>query len=90
MSMDFRHALDEIAAQAQGAVGAVDVDGLRARVRRRRTQGVVVRSVGGLAAVGVLAASVALLGGGEPRTGSGRGARRDRDTDAERDPDPDP
>lgn len=64
MSTDVRNALDEIAAQAQGAVRAVDLDRLRSRVRRRRTQGAVVRSVGGLAVVGVVAASLTLLGDG--------------------------
>lgn len=64
MSMDFGRALDEITVAAQGAVRPVQVDGIRARVRRRRTQGVALRSVGGVAVVGAVVASLSLLGGG--------------------------
>ncbi|WP_315092907.1 hypothetical protein [uncultured Cellulomonas sp.] len=63
MSMDFGRALDDIAAQAQGALRPVEVGGVQARIQRRRTQGVVVRSVGGVAVVGAVVASLTLPGG---------------------------
>lgn len=64
MNTDLGRALRDITGEAEHAVRAVDVPGVRSRVRRRRTQGVVARSGGALAAVAAVVVSVSLLGGG--------------------------
>ena len=66
MSMDLGRALRDITAGAAVATRPVDVDRARSRVRRRRTQGVALRSVGGLAVVGAVVTAVALVGGRIP------------------------
>ncbi|MGN8244518.1 hypothetical protein ACTHAM_001422 [Cellulomonas soli] len=62
MSRDFGQELRDLAAQAATAAHPVDVDRTRARLHRRRTQTLVTRSVGGLAAVGALVTGAVLLG----------------------------
>ncbi|WP_024285907.1 hypothetical protein [Cellulomonas sp. KRMCY2] len=66
MSMDFGQALRDITAGAADATRPVDVDRARSKVRRRRTQAVVFRSAGGLAALGAVVTAVALVGGHAP------------------------
>ncbi len=59
--MDFGRALQDIAADAERVVRSVEIGAVTARVRRRRAQGVVLRSVGGLAVVGGLVAGAGLV-----------------------------
>ncbi|MDC7120860.1 hypothetical protein OMK64_04870 [Cellulomonas fimi] len=66
MSTDFGRVLREIEADARGAARGVDVDLTRSRVRRRRTQAVASRAVGGAAAVGAVVVAIALAGGRAP------------------------
>lgn len=62
MSMDFGEALREITADAADVTRPVDVERAQARMRRRRTQGAVLSSVGAAVGVVVLVMAVVLVG----------------------------